>query len=86
MTTVIRDDGSKNIYTIPVGQCNQKTSVKESKYEEKFNNALIVPGESISEKEPINISENKTMCLCIVPGASTLFYQQVNHNSFILSS
>ena len=57
MTTVTRDYDSQNIYTVPVGQCNQQTSVEESKYEKKRKNALIVPGESISKKEPSKISE-----------------------------
>ena len=44
MTTVTRDYDSQNIYTVPIGQCNQETSVEEFKYEEKQKNALIVPG------------------------------------------
>ena len=48
---VTSDDDSQNIYTIPVGQCNELTSVDDSKYEEKRQNALIVTGESISKKE-----------------------------------
>ena len=44
MTTVTRDDDSQNIYTVPVGRCNQQTSVEESKYEEKPKSALIFPG------------------------------------------
>ena len=47
MTRATRDDDSENIYTVPVGQCNQQTSVYESKYEDKHKNAWIVPGESI---------------------------------------
>ena len=86
MTTVTRDDDSQNIYTVPVGQCNQQTSVEESKYEKKRKNALIVPGGYISKKELIKISEKKAMRLYIVPGAPTLFYQQGNQNSCILSS
>ena len=86
MTTVTRDDNSQNIYTIPFVLCNQHTSVEESKYEEKRKNALILPGEYISKKEPSKISEKKTMHLYIVPGASTLLYQQGNHNSCIILS
>ena len=56
MTTVTRDDDSQNIYTVPVGRCNQQTSVEDSKYEEKHKNALIVIGESISKTEPSKIS------------------------------
>ena len=41
VTTVTRNDDSKNIYNVPVRKCNQQTSVEESKYEEKRNNALI---------------------------------------------
>ena len=37
-------------YNVPVGQCNQQTSVEESEYEDKRKNALIIPGESISKK------------------------------------
>ena len=44
MTTVTRDDDTQNIYTVPVGQCNQHTSVEESKYEEKPKSVLIIPG------------------------------------------
>ena len=80
MTTVTRDDDSQNNFTVPVGRYNQQTSVEESKYEEKRKKALIVPGESISKKEPIKIQEKKTMRLYIVPGAPTLFYQQGNNN------
>ena len=85
MTKVTRDDYSQNIYNLPVGKCNQQTSVEEYKYEEKRNNALIVTGESISKKDLIKISEKKKI-LYIVPGAPALFYQQGNHNSCILSS
>ena len=57
MTTVTRDDDSKNVYTLPVGRFNQKTSVEDSKYEEKRKNSLIVPSEYISNKEQSKISE-----------------------------
>ena len=86
MTTVTRNDGSPNIYTVPVGWCDIKTSVDESKYEEIDHNALIFPGESISAKEPSKIPEKKTMRLYIVLGAPTLLYQQGNNNSCIISS
>ena len=86
MTMVTRDDGNQNIYSVPVGRWNQHTSVEESRYEEKNKNEFIVPGESISKKESIKISEKKTMCLYIFSGAPTLFYQQGNHNSCILLS
>ena len=85
-TTVTCDYDIINIYTVTVGQYNELTSVDESEYEEKNQNSLISPGESISEKEPSKISEKKTMRLYIVPGAPTLFYQQSNHISCILSS
>ena len=57
MTTVTRDDDSKNVYTLPVGRFNQQTSVEDSKYEEKRKNSLIVPSEYISNKEQSKISE-----------------------------
>ena len=63
MTTVTRDDGSQNIYTVHFGQCNQQTSVEDYKYEEKPKSVLIVPGEYTSNKEPIKIPEKKTMRL-----------------------
>ena len=47
VTTVTRDDGSRNIYTVPVGQCNELTSVDESNYEEKRQNVLVYTGEYI---------------------------------------
>ena len=47
MATVTWDDESLNIYTVPVGQCNELTSVDESKYEEKSQNSFICPGEYI---------------------------------------
>ena len=56
MTTLTRDDNSKNINAIPVGRFNQQTSVEESKYEEKRKSALIVVGGSISKKELRKIS------------------------------
>ena len=59
MTTVTCYDDSQNIYNVPVGQCNELTSVDESKYEKKRQNSLICPGESISKKEPSKISEKK---------------------------
>ena len=64
----------------------EHTLVDEFKYEEKRDNALTGPGESISKKEPRKISENKMMRLYIVPGAPTVLYQQGNENSCILSS
>ena len=73
-----RDDDSPNIYTVPVGRCNQHKSIEEYKYEEKTKSVLIVPGESISNKEPSKISEKKTMRLYVAPDAPTLFYQQGN--------
>ena len=44
VTKVTRDDDSKDIYTVPVEQCNIQTSVEESKHEEKLKNAIIVTG------------------------------------------
>ena len=55
VTTVTHDDGSPNIYTVPVRQYNLQTSVDESKYEEIHQNARICLGESISKKEPSKI-------------------------------
>ena len=86
VTTVICDDDSKNIYTVPVGRCNKQKSVEESKYEEKSKSALNFSGESISKKEPSKIPEKKTMRLYIVSGAPTLLYQHGNQNSCIISS
>ena len=86
MTTVTRDDDSQNIYTGLLGKYNQQTSYDGSEYEEKRNNALFDPGESISKKKPSKISEKKTMRLYIVPGVPTLLYQQGNQNSCILLS
>ena len=65
MTTVTRDDDSQNIYSVPVGWYNQQTSVEEYNSEEKRKIALIFPGGSISNKEPSNITEKKTMRLLI---------------------
>ena len=65
MTTITRDDDSKNIYTVTVVLCNQHTLVEEYKYGYKLKNALIVPGESISNKEPIKISgKNNVIIHC----------------------
>ena len=86
MTTVTCDYDSQNIYSVPVGQRKKHTSVEESKYEEKRNNELIFSSESISKKEQIKISGKKTMHRYIFPGSPTLFYQQGNMNSCILSS
>ena len=86
MTKVTRDDDSKDIYTVPVEQCNIQTSVEESKHEEKLKNAIIVTGEYTSNKESRKIPEKKRMRLYIFPGAPTLFYQQSNQNSCILTS
>ena len=63
MTTVTRDNDSRNMYTVPVGRYNELTSVDESKYEEKRQNALICPGESISKKEPSKIPEKEKKAL-----------------------
>ena len=86
VTTVTRDDYSPNIYTVTVGRYDIQTSVYESKYEEIHNNVLTFPVGSISKKEPNKISEKNTISLHIVPGAPTLFYQQGNHNSCIITS
>ena len=86
MTTVTRDDDSPNIYTVTVGRFNIQTSVYESKYEEIHRNALIFPGGYISKKKPSKISEKNTIRLYIVPGSPTLFYQQGNQNSCIITS
>ena len=43
MTTVTRDDDSPDIYTIPVGRYDIKTSVDDSRYEEIHNNELFFP-------------------------------------------
>ena len=80
MTTVTHDDSILNIYTVPVGQCNELTSFYESKYDEKRQNSLIFPSESISKKNWARYHKKKTVRLYIVPGAPTLFYQQGNHN------
>ena len=56
MTKITRDDDSQNIYTVPIGRCDLQTSVQESKYEEKHQNALIVPGGYIYIKEPSKMS------------------------------
>ena len=50
MTTATRDYNIQNIYNVPVGRRNEQTSDDEYKYEEKRKNALIGPGESISNK------------------------------------
>ena len=47
MTAVTRDDGGQNSYTVPVGQCNEQTSVEDYKYEKKLKIVLIGPGKSI---------------------------------------
>ena len=85
LTTVTRGDDSPNIYTVPVGKCYLQTSVDKSNYEEIHQNALIFPCGYISKKEPSKISEKKTIRLYIVHGVPTLFYQQGNQNSFIVS-
>ena len=56
MTTVTRDDECQNIYTLTIGRCNEQTSDDDYKYEDKRKNVLIGLGESISKKEPRNIS------------------------------
>ena len=38
---------SQNMYNVPIGRCNQQTSVEEYKYGDNIKNALFVPGESI---------------------------------------
>ena len=86
MTTVTRDDDSPNIYTVTFGQWDLQTSVDESKYEDIHQDELLFPGGPISKKEPSKISEKKKTRLYIVPGALTLFYQQGNQNSCIISS
>ena len=59
MTTVTRDEYSRNLYNVPVGQCNELTSVDEYKYEEKRQHSLICPGEYISKKKLCKISEKR---------------------------
>ena len=79
-------DESRNIYNVTVIRCNELKLFDVSKYEERRQNSLICPGESIKKKEPSKISEKKKVRLCIVTVAPTLFYQQGNHNLCILSS
>ena len=86
MTTVTCDDYIPNIHTVPIVLCYIQASVDESKYEDIHQNALMFPGGSISKKEPSKISEKKTIRLYIVPGAPTLFYQQGNQDSYIITS
>ena len=50
VTKVTHDDENQSFYTVPVVQLNQQTSVEESKYEEKRNNALIIPGDYTSKQ------------------------------------
>ena len=45
-----------NMYTVPVGRCNKKTVVEQSKYEDERKNELFGPGKSISNKKPRNLS------------------------------
>ena len=86
MKTITCDDGSRKNYTVPVGRCNQQTTFEESKCDKKPKSALIVPGAYFSKKEPSKKSDKKPKRLYIVPCATTLFYQQSNKNSCILSS
>ena len=86
MTTVTSDDDSLNSCTVTVVRCNQYTTSEESKFEKKPKSELIVPGASISKKEPDKKPAKKPKRLYIVPGAPTLFYQKLNQNSCILSS
>ena len=86
MTKVTCDDDSRKKYTVPVGRFNQLTTFEESKCEKKPKSALIIPGASISKKEPSKKSSKKPKGLYIVPGAPILFHQQGNHNSCILLS
>ena len=72
---VTHNDYSWDIYTVTVRRCNIQTSVEEYKYEEKPKGVFIVPGESISKKEPINTPEKKKMHVYIVPAAHNLFCQ-----------
>ena len=58
MATITHHDDIENTYTEPIGRCSRYALVEESKYEEKLMSALFVPGEFISKKEPIKISEN----------------------------
>ena len=51
VTTVTHDDEIQNNYTVPVGQCNELTSVNESKYEEIRHNALNCPGYHLRNRD-----------------------------------
>ena len=74
MTTVTRDYDSQSNFSVPVGRCNQQTSVEDSKCEEKPKSVWIVPGTSISKNGTIKISAEKPMRLYTVLVAPTLFY------------
>ena len=63
MSTITHDDYSQTIYNVPVGLCIQQTSIKDYKYEEKRNSALIFPGEYNSKKEPKKIIERENYAL-----------------------
>ena len=54
--------------TVPVGRFYQLTTFEEPKCEKKPKSALIVPGASISKKEPSKKSANKSKSSIIVPG------------------
>ena len=86
VTTVTHDDDIQNMYTVPVWQCNELTSVDESKYEEKRQNSLICPSEYISKKNWARYHKKRLCAYTLFLVHPSLFYQQGNHNSCILSS
>ena len=86
VTTVTRDDGNPNIYTISFGRCNLQTLFDESKYEEIHSECIIFSRQIYIKKVTEQDIRKNKICLYIFPGAPTLFYQQGNQNSYILSS
>ena len=72
VTTVTCDNDIRKKYTVTIGRWNQQTTFKESKYKKEPKSGLIVPGESISKKEPSKKSGKIPSHLYIVPVAPTL--------------
>ena len=84
MTTVTRYGDSRNIYTVPVGLCNELTSVNESKYEDKHQKALICPGESVSKRNRARYQKKRQCAYTLLVVHPNLFHQQGNQKSRIL--
>ena len=70
MTTITRGDESRKFYTVPVGKCNQLTTLEKSKYDNEPLKVFLHVEEKtkLSKKGPSKKSAKKPKSALIVTG------------------